>query len=151
MKFIAEIKMTAKKPDLLRAANRLAVIVLIAAGFSFSQVTYSATGWIQWTGDGPWGGTLHLSSTANSNATIQDTGTEAFIIHKMGPDCGILQAVVDGKTSAMKEIDTYAPLVLWNKKSVIASNPDERSTHDHVTVTGRKSYRFQQFAGSDSR
>jgi hypothetical protein len=62
----------------------LGTVVLLTAGSSFSQVTYSATGWTQWTGTGPWGSALHNSSTANATATIQDTGTEAFIIHKMG-------------------------------------------------------------------
>lgn len=138
MKFIAEIKMTAKKPDLLRSSYLLSVLILVAVGSSFSQVTYSATGWTAWSGTGPWNNTLHNSSTANATATIQDTGTEAFIIHKMGPDCGILQAVVDGQTSTMKEIDTYAPLVLWNKKSVIASNLTNGPHTIVITVTGRK-------------
>ena len=114
------------------------MLVLLAAFSCFGQVTYSATGWTQWNGSGPWGQTLHLSSTANATATIQDTGTEAFIIHKMGSDCGILQAVVDGNAATMKEIDTYSPLVLWNKKSVIASNLANGPHTVTVTVTGRK-------------
>jgi hypothetical protein len=118
--------------------SALGMFVLLTAGSSFSQVTYSATGWTSWSGTGPWGSALHLSSTANSTATIQDTGTEAFIIHKMGPDCGILQAVVDGNQSTMKEIDTYTPLALWNKKTVIASNLSNGPHTIVVTVTGRK-------------
>lgn len=113
-------------------------LVLAVTGLSFAQVTYSATGWTSWTGTGPWGSALHSSSTANATATIQDTGTEAFIIHKMGTDCGILQAVVDGQTATMMEIDTYSPLVLWNKKTVIASNLTNGPHTIVITVTGRK-------------
>ena len=120
-----------------RAIGLLVFLLLPAAGSSFAQVTYSS-GWTSWTGDGPWGSALHLSNAANATATIQDTGTEAFIIHKMGPDCGILQAVVDGNTASMKEIDTYASLVLWNKKTVIASNLTNGPHTVVVTVTGRK-------------
>ncbi len=121
----------------LRVPVSAIVMTLITALSSFGQVTYS-TGWTQWTGSGPWNSSLRQSSTANATATIQDTGTEAFIIHKMGPDCGILQAVVDGNTASMKEIDTYAPLVLWNKKTVIASNLTNGPHTVVVTVTGRK-------------
>jgi hypothetical protein len=112
-------------------------LVLTVTGLSTAQVTYSA-GWTSWTGTGPWGGTLHNSSTANATATILDTGTEAFVIHKMGADCGIMQVVVDGNSSTMKEIDAYSATVLWNKKSVIASGLTNGPHTIVVTVTGRK-------------
>jgi hypothetical protein len=117
---------------------KLSMLVIMTAGSSFSQVTYSAAGWAQQLGPGPWGNTVHRSSTANATATFQDTGTEAFVIHKTGPNCGIMQVVVDGRSSSMKEIDTYSPLVLWNKKSVIVSDLANGPHTIVVTVTGRK-------------
>jgi len=125
------------KFTLPRAIKLLAFLLVPAVGSCFAQVTYSA-GWTSWSGTGPWGSALHNSSTANATATIQDTGTEAFIIHKMAPDCGILQAVVDGNQATMKEIDTYASLSLWNKKTVIASNLTNGPHTVVITVTGRK-------------
>jgi hypothetical protein len=116
----------------------LLLFILVVAGSSFGQVTFSSTGWKQWSGDGPWGAVLHLSSTSGATATIQDTGTEAFIIHKAGPDCGILQVVVDGNAATMKEVDTYAPAVLWNMKTVVISNLANGPHTITVTVTGRK-------------
>jgi hypothetical protein len=56
----------------------------------------------------------------------------------MGPDCGILQVVIDGQTSSMKEIDTYSPQVLWDKKAIIASNLTNGPHTLVITVTGRK-------------
>ena len=116
----------------------LCLLILIVAGSSFSQVTYSGTGWTEYSGSGPWGDRLHKSSTANETATIQDTGTEAFVIYRSAPEGGIFQAVVDGKPETMKEVDTYAPSILWNKKTVIASNLTKGPHTIVVTVTGRK-------------
>jgi hypothetical protein len=131
-KRVAEIK-------LRKACYQLAIILFIAASSSFSQVTYSATGgWTEYQGSGPWGDRLHKSSTANATATIQDTGTEAFVIYRSAPEGGIFQAVVDGKPETMKEVDTYAPSILWNKKTVIASNLTNGPHTIVVTVTGRK-------------
>ena len=107
--------------------------------FSVSaQVSYSDTGWTLWTGVGPWGGALHNASTAGATAAITMTGAEAFVVHKIGNDCGIMQVVIDNQTAAMKEIDTYSPTVLWNKKTVIASNLSQGPHTVTVTVTGRK-------------
>ena len=126
-------------PQLRRSSfvPTLLLLILSVTGSSFSQVTYSA-GWTERLGSGPWGDKLHMSSTAASTATIQDTGTEAFVIYRSAPEGGIFQAVVDGKPETMKEVDTYAPSVLWNKKTVIASNLTKGPHTIVVTVTGRK-------------
>ena len=115
-----------------------AAMVSMAAVSSIAQVTYSNTGWTSWSGAGPWGNTLHLSSTANATASITMTGTEAFVVHKIGPDCGIMDVVVDGRAASMKEIDTYQASAVWNKKTVIASNLAQGTHTVVITVTGRK-------------
>lgn len=131
-------KTIAQKINLNRAYYLFAVVFLIAASSSFSQVTYSATGWAERLGSGPWGDKLHSASTANATATIRDTGTEAFVVYRSGPQCGIFQAVVDGKTETMVEVDAYSPVELWNKKSVVASDLVKGPHTVVVTVTGKK-------------
>jgi len=114
------------------------VLVFLAAISSFGQITYSDTGWTLRNSPGPWGQKLHYSSTINAFATIQDTGSEVFIIHGVGPSCGIFHVVVDNNQATMKDIDTYAKLALWDKKTVIASNVTNGPHTIVVTVTGKK-------------
>ncbi|MBN1308513.1 MAG: hypothetical protein JXA18_11380 [Chitinispirillaceae bacterium] len=120
-----------------RSFRQFALFVMIAVHSSFSQVTYSGN-WNERLGSGPWGDKLHISSAANATATIRDTGTEAFVIHRAGPEGGIFKAVVDGDQSTIKEVDTYAPQILWNKKTVIASDLPDGPHTIVVTVTGTK-------------
>jgi hypothetical protein len=126
-----------QKTELQRIFQQIAILLSIAVSSSFSQVTYS-DGWTERKGSGPWGDLLHSSTTVNATATIKDTGTEAFIIYRAGPQNGILQAVVDGDAATTKEIDTYSPAELWNKKTVIASNLTNGPHTIVITVTGKK-------------
>jgi hypothetical protein len=116
----------------------LVLVILITAACTFSQVTYS-DGWTERKGPGPWGDLLHTSATANATATIRDTGTEVFVIHRTGTQNGIFQVVVDGDPTTAKEIDTYSPAELWNRKTVVASNLTNGPHTIVVTVTGKKS------------
>lgn len=126
-----------RKTELRRTCQQVAIILSIAVSSSLSQVTYS-DGWTERKGSGPWGDLLHSTNTANATATIKDTGTEAFIVYRAGPQNGILQAVVDGDPATTKEIDTYAPAELWNKKTVVASNLTNGPHTIVLTVTGKK-------------
>jgi hypothetical protein len=126
-----------RKTALRRTCRHIAVICSFAASAASSQVTYSA-GWSEQVVSGPWGDKLHTSSTVNATATINDTGTEAFVIHRTGPQCGIFQVVVDGDQATMKEIDAYSAEELWNRKTVVASNLTKGPHTIVVTVTGRK-------------
>jgi hypothetical protein len=126
-----------KRRELRQAFQQVAIVLSIAVSSSFSQVTYS-DGWTERKGSGPWGDLLHTSTTANATATIKDTGTEVFVIHRTGTQNGIFQVVVDGDPSTAKEIDTYSPNELWNRKTVIASNLTNGPHTIVVTVTGKK-------------
>ncbi len=68
-------------------------------------------------------------------------GTAMALIHKVGPDCGIAEVVLDGEV--IKEIDTYAPTVDWNKTTVLVDKPTEENVARtlKVRVTGRKNAR----------
>jgi len=93
--------------------------------------------WTRWTGIGPRGGRLFYANGAGSEATLTFTGTQVVLIHKVGPDCGIAEVVSGEKV--IKEIDTYAPTVEWNKTTMLASEltgKDERTIT--IKVTGRK-------------
>jgi len=138
MKPMAEFTRTFKqKTALRRACQQVAIILSIAASSSFSQVTYTGT-WTEVSEAGPWGNKLHNSFAVGATASIRDTGTEAFVIHRAGPECGIFEVIVDGDPATKKEVDAYAPAELWNKKSVIASNLANGPHTVEITVTGRK-------------
>lgn len=138
MKMLIEsTKRITQKTLIQRACQHAVIILSIAISSSFSQVTYS-DGWTERKGAGPWGDLLHTSTTANATATIKDTGTEAFVIYRTGTQNGIFQVVVDGDPATTKEIDTYSPAELWNKKTVVASNLTNGPHTIVVTVTGKK-------------
>ncbi len=121
----------------MRNFYSLVLVILITTACTFSQVTYS-DGWTERKGGGPWGDLLHTSTTTNATATIKDTGTEVFVIHRTGTQNGIFQVVVDGDPATTKEIDTYSPAELWNRKTVVASNLSNGPHTIVVTVTGKK-------------
>jgi predicted GH43/DUF377 family glycosyl hydrolase len=99
-------------------------------------IDYSA-GWTCWTGAGPQGGGLHYHNQPGGTATIVFTGTRPVLVHKTGPDCGIARLTIDGRPADPPELDTYAPTVDWNRRTVLASGlPDGEHTAT-IEVTGR--------------
>ena len=79
-------------------------------------------GWTRWTGSGPHQDRLHYSNVAGPTATWAFTGTQATLIHKSGPDCGIAQVLIDGQPAPTAEIDSYSGSVDWNHPTVLAAN-----------------------------
>ncbi len=57
---------------------------------------------------------------------------QVSLVHKVGPDCGIAEVVLDGKV--IKEIDTYAPTIDWNKTTVLASDLTGKDETKAITV-----------------
>jgi hypothetical protein len=104
---------------------------------SETGINYSA-GWTCWRGQGPRGDGLHSANTAGATATWETISGDMILIHKMGPDCGFAQVLIDGQPAAHAEFDTYAPIVEWNHRRVLATNfPPGRHTVTIVTL-GRK-------------
>jgi hypothetical protein len=46
------------------------------------------------------------------------------LIHKVGPDCGLTQALVNGQPAATAQFDTYWPTVEWNHRTVLTTGRD---------------------------
>lgn len=94
--------------------------------------------WTRWTGKGPRGGYLFYANTAGSEAERKFAGAQIDLVHKVGPDCGIAEVILDGKT--VKEIDTYCPKVDWNRATVLVSGlkGDDAAGTVKIKVTGRK-------------
>lgn len=94
--------------------------------------------WTRWTGKGPRDGYLFYANTAGSEAERKFAGTQIDLVHKVGPDCGIAEVTLDGKT--VKEIDTYGPKVDWNRATVLVSDlkADNAARTVKIKVTGRK-------------
>ncbi len=84
-------------------------------------IRFSA-GWTRWTGTGPGKDRLHYAREAGATATWETEGSSIALIHKAGPDCGLALALVDGEPMAQARLDTYAPKVEWNRRTVIATN-----------------------------
>lgn len=78
--------------------------------------------WTRWTGPGPLKDRLFCTKDPKSMATFEFNGNTVTLIHKVGPDCGIAQALIDGKPAAPVEFDTYSPTVQWNHHTVVATN-----------------------------
>jgi len=75
--------------------------------------------WTAWSGAGPPLGTLHYANAGGAVASIDASsaapGVAAaalVLVHKRGPDCGILSASVDG-APVLAAFDTYQPDVDW--------------------------------------
>jgi hypothetical protein len=62
-------------------------------------------------------------NTVGATATWETTGGDVTLIHKLGPDCGLAQVLIDGQPAAQAEFDTCAPTVEWNHRRVLATNP----------------------------
>jgi len=107
------------------------------AAHSEGLISYSA-GWTCWRGQGPRGDGLHYANTAGATATWETHGSDVTLIHKTGPDCGLVRVLIDGQPATQAGFDTYAPTVEWNHRRVLATNlPPGRHTVTLVVV-GRK-------------
>ena len=85
--------------------------------------------WTRWTGDGPQKGRLFYSTRTNDTATFPFTGPSVTLVHKVGPDCGIVRVLLDGQPAARPEVDTFSPAVEWNHRTVLAADlPEGRHT-----------------------
>lgn len=107
--------------------------------------------WTPWKGNGPLGDTLHYANKAGEKAELTFVGTEVYMLHKQGPDCGIAHILIDGKSAIKAKdgelepdavghavLDTYAPDVKWNHRTLIASGlrPGEHTLT--ILVSGQK-------------
>ena len=79
-------------------------------------------GWTRWTGQGPRKDRLHFASQSGATATWEANGGQVTLIHKIGPDCGIAFALIDGEPAPQAHLDSYSPTVEWNRRIVIATN-----------------------------
>ena len=64
--------------------------------------------WTPWTGKGPLKERLFYATSPKSSASFQFTGEHVTCIHKLGPDCGVAEVLIDGKPAQVPEFDTYA-------------------------------------------
>ena len=76
-----------------------------------------AAAWTAWSGPGPETGTLHYANEGGAVATLAGAEGAAaaaalVLVHKRGPDCGILSVALDGAVVAAA-YDSYAPDVDW--------------------------------------
>jgi hypothetical protein len=78
------------------------------------RVTYMpAAAWTAWRGAGPRAGSLHYTNASDANVTVTlpPNATSFSVVHKSGPDCGVLRVVVDGEVVAT--IDTFTQQPVW--------------------------------------
>jgi hypothetical protein len=100
-------------------------------------VTYTGA-WTRWTGGGPRWGRLFYATEAGARAAATIEGTQAVLVHKAGPDCGIARIFIDGKPAAPPELDTYSATVEWNRATVVARGLVPGRHQVAVEVTGRR-------------
>jgi hypothetical protein len=91
--------------------------------------------WTRWTGGGPRNGRLFYSNAAGSIATFEANGPSVTLIHKVGPDCGMALILIDGVPAPLSQLDTYAPTVEWNRRTVIATDLPADRRHIITLVT----------------
>ncbi len=76
--------------------------------------------WTRWTGAGPVKERLFYATSPKSSACFEFSGERVTCIHKVGPDCGVAEVLIDGQPAKVPEIDTYAPQVEWNHRTELA-------------------------------
>ena len=79
-------------------------------------------GWTRWTGSGPRKDRLHYAKEAGATATWEAKGGSVVLLHKVGPDCGLALALIDGEPAPKPRLDTFSPTVEWNRRTVLATN-----------------------------
>lgn len=101
-------------------------------------ITYSGF-WRRWTGQGPKEGFLYYANEAGNKAEFTFTGTNVYLVYKVGPDCGIAKVFIDGKAAKTSQIDTYCSQVEWNHQCLLAKDLTEGKHKVIIEVTGQKS------------
>ena len=100
--------------------------------------------WTAWSGAGPPRGTLHYANAGGAVASVDASAlpggaaaTALVLVHKRGPDCGVLSLAVDGAVR-LPAVDTYAPDVNWaaELRVPLAAPPARAPWVLDVTVTG---------------
>jgi hypothetical protein len=111
--------------------------VNVLAGHRQQGVSYS-DGWSRYEGGELKTKLLHFSNQpgAAATATLPYPAVAAKVTFKFGPDCGIAEIYVDGER--VKEVDTYAPQVDWNREITVISNLPPKFHPVTVKVSGRK-------------
>ncbi len=100
-----------------------------------SDVHYS-DGWTLWRGTGPQYGTLHYANRAGCTAQVTFEGTAVHLVHKVRPDCGVAEVLMDGEP--VGRIDTYSPAVDWNRCTPLATSLASGRHMVTIRVTGEK-------------
>ncbi|MCP4376684.1 MAG: hypothetical protein GY794_10985, partial [bacterium] len=100
-----------------------------------NSARYSA-GWTYWKGQGPRKSSLHYANRKGDTVVVTFKGTEIYLLHKAGPDCGIARIKIDGKP--VTEIDTYAPKMDWGRRTRLATGLAEGKHELRIEVTGRR-------------
>jgi hypothetical protein len=97
-------------------------------------------------------GSLHYCNSSGASATFTaPIGTSALqLVHKVGPDCGIITISLDGVT--VGSVDTYEDTVDWGAVVLVSGSLDPSKAHTVVvTASGRSnplsSDTYAQIAG----
>jgi hypothetical protein len=99
--------------------------------------------WTAWSGAGPSTGTLHYSNEGGAVATVAaDAEAPAraaalVLVHKRGPDCGIMAVALNG-APVMPAVDTYAADVEWEATLVVKLPAPSAEWVLDVTAAGAK-------------
>ena len=93
--------------------------------------------WTRWTGTGPRQERLFYSRNSGDTVTFDFQGPTLTLIHKAGPDCGLVRVMVDGKP-LVQALDTFSPNVDWNRRSVLVEGLNQAKHSVTLDVTGIK-------------
>ena len=95
--------------------------------------------WTAWSGVGPQpSGTLHYSNTLSTAEVALPPGTtQAWLVHKSGPDCGLFDVYLDGVLVA-PQVDSYAPSVAWDTRVLLGEGLSGTTQHSALVVASGK-------------
>ncbi len=93
--------------------------------------------WTRWNGNGPRKDRLFYSTSPRDKAILSFSGSRVALVHKIGPDCGIVQIGLDSDPNWKKVIDTYSPDVEWNHVTELVSGLSEGPHIIYLIPTGR--------------
>jgi beta-1,2-mannobiose phosphorylase / 1,2-beta-oligomannan phosphorylase len=100
-------------------------------------VRYS-DGWTAWRGGGPPYATLHYANRAGCTAEVTFEGTGIHLMHKVGPDCGIADILIDQQPAPLApQIDTYRASVRWDASTPLAEDLAPGRHTLTIRVTGK--------------
>ena len=136
-KITADKQIAYDKADFRKMQTPPPSAVNMLPGHRQQGISYS-DGWARFEGGELKTKLLHFSNQpgAAATATLPYPATVAKVTFKFGPDCGIAEVYVDG--AQVKEVDTYAPQVDWNREVTVISNLPPKFHPVTVKVNGRK-------------